>query len=43
MDTATYASLAVIPWSVAERDRRPVTPEVEIIPLDLVALGLINR
>jgi hypothetical protein len=35
MDTATYASLAAIPWSVAESNRHPAIPEVELIPLDL--------
>lgn len=38
MDTTTYASLAAIPWSVAESSRHSVIPEVEFIPLDLCAL-----
>ena len=43
MDTMTYASLAAIPWSVAKNNQRPGVPEVELTPLDLVALGSINR
>jgi len=35
MDTATYASIAVIPWSVAESRQRPVMPETELRRLDL--------
>ena len=35
MDTATYASIPVIPWHVAESSLRPVMPETELRPLDL--------
>jgi hypothetical protein len=42
MDTTTYASLAVIPWTLAENNERPVVPEVELTPLDLAALASIN-
>ena len=35
MDTATYASIAVIPWHVAKSSQRPVMPETELRPLDL--------
>jgi len=40
MDTATYASLAAIPWSVAESNRRPAIPEIELIPLDPSYIGI---
>jgi hypothetical protein len=39
MDTITYASLAVIPWSVAKSNQRPIVPETELAPLDLSYLG----
>ena len=39
MDTVTYASVAVIPESVANSTRRLLVPEVEITPLDLSYLG----
>ena len=35
MDTMTYASLAVIPESVAESNQRPIVAEAELAPLDL--------
>jgi hypothetical protein len=38
MDTMTYASLAAIPRSAAEANKRPIVPEVEFTPLNLVAL-----
>jgi hypothetical protein len=43
MDTMTYASLAAIPWTVAESNERPIVPEIELTPLDLAALGSISR
>jgi hypothetical protein len=39
METVTYASVAVIPESVANSTRRLLVPEVEITPLDLSYLG----
>jgi hypothetical protein len=39
MDTMTYASLAAILGWAAEANERPIVPEVEFTPLDLVALG----
>jgi hypothetical protein len=47
MDTMTYASVAVLPWSVAQQDKRPVAyrrqepmvPEpYKFQPFDLQAL-----
>jgi hypothetical protein len=35
MDTMTYASIAVIPWSIAESGQRPVVPEPEFAPFNL--------
>jgi hypothetical protein len=35
MDTMTYASVAVLPWSIAQDRTRPVRAEVEYIRLDL--------
>ena len=34
VDTMTYASVAVLPWSIAQDRAHPVLPEVEIIQLD---------
>jgi hypothetical protein len=39
MDTVTYASVAVLPESVANSTRRLLVPEVELTPLDLSYLG----
>jgi hypothetical protein len=39
MDTMTYASVAVLPESVANSTRRLLVPEVELTPLDLSYLG----
>jgi hypothetical protein len=39
MDTVTYASVAVLPESVANSTRRLLVPEVELNPLDLSYLG----
>ena len=39
MDTMTYASVAVLPKSVANSTRRLLVPEVELTPLDLPYLG----
>ena len=35
MDTMMYASVAVIPWTIAEDRNHPVLREVEIVPFDL--------
>ncbi|HEY1478181.1 MAG TPA: hypothetical protein VGF37_10905 [Chthoniobacterales bacterium] len=35
MDTMTYASVAVLPWSIAQDRAHPVLPEVEFIRLDV--------
>jgi hypothetical protein len=35
MDTMTYASVAALPWSVAQHNKHPVAPEAEFTPLDL--------
>src|SRR5271156_500610 len=35
VDTMTYASVAVLPWSIAEDRTHPVLPEVELIRLDV--------
>jgi len=34
VDTMTYASVAVLPWSIAKDRTYPVLPEVEFIGLD---------
>jgi hypothetical protein len=39
MDTMTYASVAILPESVANSTRRLLVPEVELTPLDLSYLG----
>jgi len=35
MDTMTYASVAALPWSVAQNSKYPVIPEPEFIPFSL--------
>ncbi|MBV8898702.1 MAG: hypothetical protein JOY92_01125 [Verrucomicrobia bacterium] len=35
MDTITYASVAVLPWSIAQGKKRPLVPEADFVPLDL--------
>jgi hypothetical protein len=36
MDTMTYASVAVLPWSIAEERRTHfVRQDLELLPLDL--------
>lgn len=35
MDTMTYASLAAIPGRLAQKNKQPVPPEIELTPLDL--------
>ena len=35
MDTMTYASVAVLPWTIAENNRQPVLVEPEIVFVDL--------
>jgi hypothetical protein len=35
MDTITYAAVAVLPWSIAQNNRRAGVPETEFDPLDL--------
>jgi hypothetical protein len=39
MDTMTYASVAVLPASVAKSTRHLLVPEVEFTPLDLSYLS----
>jgi hypothetical protein len=34
VDTMTYASVAVLPWSIAQDRAHPALPEVELIRLD---------
>ena len=34
MDTMTYASVAVLPWSIAQDYTHPVLPDVEFISLN---------
>ena len=45
MDTTTCASLAAIPWQVAESSRHPAVPEAELMPFDLsyIAAERANR
>ena len=31
----TYAAVAVLPWSIAQNNKRPCAPETEFDPLDL--------
>jgi hypothetical protein len=35
MDTMTYAAVAVLPWSIAQNNKRAGAPETEFDPLDL--------
>jgi hypothetical protein len=35
VDTMTYASVAMLPWSIAQDRNHPVLPEVEVIRLDV--------
>jgi hypothetical protein len=35
MDTMTYASAAVLPWSVAQDRKYSFAPESDFVPLDL--------
>jgi hypothetical protein len=35
MDTMTYASVAALSWSVAQKKEQPVVPEAEFTTLDL--------
>jgi hypothetical protein len=35
VDTITYASVAVLPWSIAQERAHPVLPDVEFIGLDV--------
>ena len=35
MDTMTYASVAVLPWSIAQNNKPAGGPEAEFDPLDL--------
>jgi hypothetical protein len=35
MDTMTYASVAMLPWSIAEDNTYFVRHDLEILPLDL--------
>ena len=35
MDTMTYASVAVLPWSIAEEHTHFVRQDLELLPMDL--------
>ena len=35
MDTMTYASVAALPWTIAENNKQPVVTEPEIVFVDL--------
>jgi hypothetical protein len=35
METMTYASVATLPWSIAQNKKHPVVLEAEFTPLDL--------
>ena len=35
MDTMTYASVAALPWTIAENNKQPVVTESEIVFVDL--------
>jgi len=35
MDTMTYASAAMLPFTIAQKQTRPVRSAAEFIPLDL--------
>lgn len=35
MDTMTYASLAAIPRSLAQKNKQPMPPEIELTPFDV--------
>ena len=38
MDTMMYASVAVLPWSIAKSRSCPVRPEIEAFPFNLSIL-----
>ena len=38
MDTMMYASVAVLPWTIAESNKQPVVTEPEIIFVDLSSI-----
>jgi len=40
MDTVTYASIAMLPFTIAQNQTQPTPSEVEFVPLDL---SLIKR
>jgi hypothetical protein len=42
MDTMTYASVAVLPWSVAQTNKHPAVPEAEFPFLDWSYLSAIG-
>jgi hypothetical protein len=39
MDTTTYAAVAVLPWSIAQNNKRAGVTETEFDPLDLSFLS----
>jgi hypothetical protein len=43
MDTMTYASVAVLPWSVAEQNKHLVIREAEFTPMDLSYIARFAR
>jgi len=43
MDTMTYASVAVLPWSIAEQHAHFVGQDLELLPLDLSMIKGDNR
>ena len=38
MDTMTYASVAVLPWSIAQEYTHPAPPDPEFVQLDLSSI-----
>jgi hypothetical protein len=38
MDTMTYASVAALPWTIAENNKQPVVVEPEIVFVDLSSI-----
>jgi hypothetical protein len=42
MDTMTYASVAILPWSVAEKNKQDAIPETEFTSFNLTYLSLSN-
>jgi len=43
MDTMTFASVAALPWSVAQTNKHPIVPETEFASLNLSFIDRIGQ